>query len=301
MKDDSLGQYYREMARVPLLTAEQEVELGSVVRSYFNLQPTVAGLRAEAGALETEETAECDRLYPLAMLARRRMIEANLRLVVSIAKKYQHRGLELIDLIQEGTLGLERAVEKFDPDKGYRFSTYAYWWVRQAMTRAIADKARTIRRPVHVTDKYNKIKQAARALSQELGRTASTDELAAELAITPTALRRFLQNMPNVVSLNVKVGDGESEFGDFVEDPYNLDESYANQSLRVEMAALLDALPQRERTILRMRFGLTDGKAYSLQDIGGVLGISREQTRQTERKALIRLRARASSLQDYVR
>jgi RNA polymerase nonessential primary-like sigma factor len=297
MADDLLGSYYREMARTPLLTQAQEVEHGSVVWSYFAL------LKGEAdGALEAaERDAERDRLYPVAMRARRRMIEANLRLVVSIAKKYQHRGLDLKDLIQEGAFGLERAVEKFNPTKGYRFSTYAYWWIRQAMTRAIAEKARTIRRPVHVTDKHNKIKKTARALSQELGRTATTTELATALDMPAKALRQFLQNTPTVLSLNVKVGDGDSELGDFIEDPHNLDESYAAQSLRVEMEVLLSTLSQRERTVLQMRFGLTDGKTYSLNDVGETLGISREKTRQVERKALARLRHQASPLQDYVR
>jgi RNA polymerase primary sigma factor len=272
--DDPVRMYLREIGRVPLLTAAQEVALAH---------------RMEMGDEE----------------ARRHLTEANLRLVVSVAKKYIGRGMSLLDLIQEGNIGLIRAVEKFDYHKGFKFSTYATWWIRQAITRAIADQARTIRIPVHMVETINRLIRTSRRLVQELGRDPTSDEIAREMGLLPEKVREIQKISQEPVSLETPIGEEEdSHLGDFIEDQKALApaDAASHQLLKEQVEDVLDSLTQRERRVLQLRFGLDDGRSRTLEEVGREFGVTRERIRQIEAKALRKLRhpSRSKKLKDYL-
>ena len=258
-------------------------------------------LWAEESGLEAKEL---QRRLREGRRARDRMIQANLRLVVAVAKKYQQRGMELLDLVQEGTLGLERAVEKFDPTRGFRFSTYSYWWIRQGITRAIATQSRTIRLPVHITEKLNRIKRVQQEIASEKGRLASVSDLAKELGVSEDTVRQTLARVPRSVSLETRVGkDQDTQLGDLIEDGHATPEqTLTRDSLHDDLEHLLEELSPREAEVIRSRFGLEDDTPRTLAEIGEAMALSRERVRQIETRALLKLRQpqRRSKVRDYI-
>ncbi len=274
--DDSVRLYLREIGKIPLLNAEEELALA---------QRVVAGDKK----------------------AKDEMAEANMRLVVSIAKRYVGRGLDLLDLIQEGNTGLLRAVEKFDPDKGFKFSTYATWWIRQAITRAIADQARTIRIPVHMVETINKLLRTQRRLTQELNREPTNDEIAKEMEIDVDKVEHIMKIKQDISSLDASIRDDEEDsvLADFIEDEDTVspEESATGQLLKEQVKDMLGALTEREQKILKLRFGLEDGKSHTLEEVGQEFSVTRERIRQIEAKALAKLRKHrdAKKLHDYIK
>lgn len=277
ISDDSVRLYLREIGKIPLLTSEEELALA---------QKVVAGDKK----------------------AKDKMAEANMRLVVSIAKRYSGRGLDFLDLIQEGNTGLLRAVEKFDPDKGFKFSTYATWWIRQAITRAIADQARTIRIPVHMVETINKLLRTQRRMTQELNREPTIEELAKELEMEPEKVEYVIKIKQDITSLDAGVGrDGEDEdstLSDFIEDEENErpEDSATKQLLKEQVQSVLSTLSDREQKIIKMRFGLENGKSHTLEEVGQEFAVTRERIRQIEAKALAKLRKHkdAKKLHEYL-
>ena len=315
---DLVRSYLRDIGRVPLLTHEQEITLGRQVQELVALEeleqelasregvekPSPAVLAKEAGLTQVQ----LKKRLRSGQRAKERMVAANLRLVVSMAKKYTKRNMELLDLIQEGTIGLVRGVEKFDPTRGYKFSTYAYWWIRQGITRAIAEKSRTIRLPIHITETLNKLKKGQRELSQELGRTPTVTELAEFVDLPEEEVKDLLCRARQPVSLETKVGDGDdTELLDLLAaDGTQPSELVDGECLRMDMRGLLDQLPDLQGRVLKMRYAIPcrdvpdPDEPMSLTGIGRVLGISRDRVRNLERDALAGLRRLSEAVEDYV-
>src|SRR6516162_8119808 len=292
--------YLREIGRVPLLTAEDEVELAKAIEAGLFAEEKLGGGIPMLGAIH----GDLEWLAAEGMRAKQRLIEANLRLVVSIAKRYIGRGLVFLDLIQEGNLGLIRAVEKFDYTKGYKFSTYATWWIRQAITRAIADQARTIRIPVHMVETINKMARIQRQLHQDLGREATPEEIAMEMGLSADRVAEIQRIAQEPVSLQSPIGEEDSDLGDFIEDADAVVpmEAAAFIMLQDQLEQVLDNLSIREQRIIQLRFGLTDGHPRTLAEVGREFGVTRERIRQIESKTLAKLRhpSRALVLKEYL-
>lgn len=293
--DDPVRMYLREIGRVPLLTAEEEVHLAHLME------------RGKAERLRAERLKVTPnyRYIREGEEAQKRLTEANLRLVVSVAKKYIGRGMNLLDLIQEGNIGLIRAVEKFDYTKGFKFSTYATWWIRQAITRAIADQARTIRIPVHMVETINRLIRISRRLLQDLGREPTSEEIAEQMEISAEKVREIIKVSQEPVSLETPIGEeDDSHLGDFIEDHTALApaDAASHQLLKEQVEDVLDSLTERERKVLQLRFGLDDGRSRTLEEVGKEFHVTRERIRQIEAKALRKLRhpSRSRKLKDYL-
>ncbi|CDN11617.1 Cyanobacteria-specific RpoD-like sigma factor, type-3 @ Group 2 RNA polymerase sigma factor [Richelia intracellularis] len=307
---DMVRTYLREIGRVPLLTREEEIVYGKQVKQMMKLLDAKDALakqwQREPNLQEWSEKVnlsdtEVKQIVNQGKRAKQKMIEGNLRLVVAIAKKYQKRNMEFLDLIQEGTLGLERGVEKFDPTRGYKFSTYGYWWIRQAITRAVAQQGRTIRLPIHITEKLNKIKKVQRELAQKLGRSPSPAEIAKELELETAQIREYLNMARQPVSLDVRVGDNQdTQLQEMLEDDGPSPEYYTIQELlRQDLNTMMAELTPQQREVLTLRFGLNDGNEMSLAKVGQRLNLSRERVRQLEHQGLAHMRRRAS-FKEYI-
>ena len=302
--EDNIGAFFKEMARYPLLTAEEEITLANDVKLMLEVETTKQKLTEEreqaptkaeiVAAIGLKSERQLDLVLYRGKVAKRKMIRSNLRLVVSIAKRYLNRGVPFLDLIQEGAIGLNRATEKFDPNKGYKFSTYAYWWIRQAITRTIANDARTIRLPIHIVEKLNKLKKAQRNLKQKLQRNPSEAELAEELKTSTSQLRQLLELRRQSLSLNHRVGKAEdTELVDLLEDSdLQLPEERMNETMmRQEITDVLDdVLTQREKDVICLRYGLSASQPYTLEEVGSMFSLSRERVRQIQSKAMRKLR-----------
>ena len=300
--NDPVRMYLKEIGRVALLTAQEEVDLALRIEHGLEAE---AKLEALGEKLSDQEAADLRWTRRDGQKAKRHLVEANLRLVVSIAKRYVGRGMQFLDLIQEGNLGLIRAVEKFDHTKGFKFSTYATWWIRQAITRAIADQARTIRIPVHMVETINKLVRIQRQLLQDLGREPTADEIAEQMELTPEKVREIQKISQEPVSLETPVGEEEdSNLGDFIEDseaPVPLERA-SFKLLQEQLESVLHTLSDREKDVIRLRFGLVDGQPRTLEDVGKKFGVTRERIRQIESKTLSKLRhpSRSQKLRDYL-
>lgn len=313
--EDSIRVYLQEIGRIRLLRAEEEIELARQISDLLELEYVRNTLKEHLGRNPTdEEWAQACNMPSLRQFYRRlhlgrrakdKMVQSNLRLVVSIAKKYMNRGLSFQDLIQEGSLGLIRAAEKFDHEKGYKFSTYATWWIRQAITRAIADQSRTIRLPVHLYETISRIKKTTKMLSQKMGRKPTEEEIAEDMEMTIEKLRFIAKSAQLPISLETPIGKEEdSRLGDFIEaDGENPEDEVAKNLLREDLENVLDSLSPRERDVLRLRYGLDDGRMKTLEEIGQIFNVTRERIRQIEAKALRKLRHpnRNSILKEYIR
>ncbi len=311
VSDDSVRLYLREIGKIPLLNAEEELNLANqVVANRDELLETLTQIdemskKSDRSKKEQELIAKAAKLSK----PKDKMAEANMRLVVSIAKRYSGRGLDFLDLIQEGNTGLLRAVEKFDPDKGFKFSTYATWWIRQAITRAIADQARVIRIPVHMVETINKLLRTQRRMTQELNREPTIEELAKELEMEPEKVEYVIKIKQDIQSLDAGVGrDGEDEdsvLQDFIEDEDGVtpEQSATTQLLKEQVQSVLSTLSDREQKIVRMRFGLDNGKSHTLEEVGQEFAVTRERIRQIEAKALAKLRKHkdAKKLHEYLK
>ena len=308
---DLVRSYLRDIGRVPLLTHEQEITLGRQVQQLMEIETLEAELESRDGAKPARDqlakaaelsTVQLKRKLQQGHRAKERMVAANLRLVVSVAKKYTKRNMELLDLIQEGTIGLVRGVEKFDPTRGYKFSTYAYWWIRQGITRAIAEKSRTIRLPIHITEMLNKLKKGQRELSQELGRTPTVTELAQFVDLPEDEVKDLMCRARQPVSLEMKVGDGDdTELLELLSGDNELPSDQVEEDcLKGDLRSLLGQLPHLQEQVLRMRFGMDGEDPMSLTGIGRILGMSRDRVRNLERDGLAGLRRVSDQVEAYV-
>ena len=303
---DPVRMYLKEIGKVPLLTAAEEIDLAMKIEAGVAATEKLEAAEAEgAEPLDRRERRRLSRIEQVGLDAKQQLIEANLRLVVSIAKRYVGRGMLFLDLIQEGNLGLIRAVEKFDYTKGFKFSTYATWWIRQSITRAIADQARTIRIPVHMVETINKLVRIQRQLLQELGREPTPEEIAEEMDLTPERVREIQKISQEPVSLETPIGEEEdSQLGDFIEDNEAVvpPDAASFSMLQEQLSKVLDGLAERERKVISLRFGLEDGHPRTLEEVGREFGVTRERIRQIESKTLAKLRhpSRSSKLKDYL-
>ena len=303
--NDPVRMYLKEIGKVPLLTAEQEVILAKAIEEGEAATAELDSSAVSGKKLPTIRMRELQRVERQGQLAKKKLIEANLRLVVSIAKRYVGRGMLFLDLIQEGNLGLIRAVEKFDYTKGYKFSTYATWWIRQAITRAIADQARTIRIPVHMVETINKLIRVQRQLLQDLGREPTPEEIGKEMEFSPEKVREILKVSQEPVSLETPIGEeADSHLGDFIEDSDAVVPVDAASFilLQEQLDSVLHTLSEREKKVVQLRFGLTDGHPRTLEEVGREFGVTRERIRQIESKTLSKLRhpSRSQKLRDYL-